>query len=48
MVPEIMWSDYINKLPTLNVYNFDKSGHYPHVEEQELFDKKLLKWIKDN
>jgi proline iminopeptidase len=48
MVPEILWSDYINKLPTLNKYNFDKSGHYPHVEEQELFDKKLLKWIKDN
>lgn len=48
MVPEIMWRDYINKLPTLTIYNFEKSGHFPHVEEQELFDKQLLKWLKDN
>ena len=47
MVPEFMWSDYINKLPALNIYNFNKSGHYPHVEEQELFDEQLLNWIKD-
>jgi len=48
MVPEIMWRDYINKLPTLTICNFEKSGHYPHIEEQELFDKQLLKWVKDN
>ena len=47
MVPEFMWSDNLNKLPTLNIYTFDTSGHFPHVEEQELFDKQLLNWIKD-
>lgn len=48
MVPEIMWNDNINNLPNLTIYKFEKSGHHPHVEEQELFDKQLLKWLKDN
>jgi pimeloyl-ACP methyl ester carboxylesterase len=31
----------------LSSYNlFEKSGHFPMVEEQELFDKKLIEWIK--
>ncbi|MDO8431671.1 MAG: alpha/beta hydrolase [Candidatus Binatus sp.] len=25
---------------------FEKSGHYPHFEEQELFDATLLEWLK--
>jgi proline iminopeptidase len=25
---------------------FEKSGHYPHFEQQELFDATLLQWLK--
>jgi len=25
---------------------FEKSGHYPHFEEQALFDARLLEWLK--
>jgi hypothetical protein len=27
---------------------FEKSGHYPHFEEQALFDATLLEWLKHN
>jgi len=46
IVPQSIWDDYIDKFPTLTVKRFQKSGHYPHVEEQELFDKQLLTWTK--
>lgn len=46
IVPQSIWDDYINKFPTLTVKRFQKSGHYPQVEEQELFDKQLLTWTK--
>jgi proline iminopeptidase len=47
MVPQSLWNEYINKFPTLTVKRFKKSGHFPQVEEQELFDKQLLDWTKD-
>ncbi|MFC2126149.1 alpha/beta fold hydrolase [Bacteroidota bacterium] len=48
MMPESFWDDYKDKFETLTINRFEKSGHYPHVEEQELFDKLLLSWINDN
>jgi pimeloyl-ACP methyl ester carboxylesterase len=27
---------------------FEKSGHYPQMEESELFNRELLNWIKKN
>lgn len=27
---------------------FEKSGHYPYLEEQRLFDETLLEWLKHN
>ncbi len=48
MVPYSLWDDYIEKFPTLTVIQFKKSGHFPQLEEQELFDNQLLSWIKDN
>jgi len=47
MVPQSLWDDYIDKFPTLFVKRFMKSGHFPHVEERELFDDQLLSWIKN-
>jgi len=46
MVPQSLWDDYIGKFPTLTVKRFEKSGHFPHVEEQKLFDEQLLSWKK--
>ena len=45
MVPEFMWDDYHGKLKTYTIVRFEKSSHFPHVEDQELFDKLLLDWI---
>jgi len=41
-----LWDDYKDKLPNLSYNLFEKSGHYPQLEEQDLFDKKLIAWIK--
>jgi proline iminopeptidase len=46
IMPQSLWDNYINKFSTLTVKRFQKSGHYPHVEEQEIFDKELLTWTK--
>jgi pimeloyl-ACP methyl ester carboxylesterase len=27
---------------------FEKSGHFPHIEEQHLFDETLIEWLKRN
>ena len=46
VVPYILWDTQKEKLPTLSYNLFERSGHYPMLEEQELFDKKLIDWIK--
>ena len=48
MVPEFIWEDYQDKLEEQTIFRFEKSGHYPHVEEQAIFDKQLLSRIKEN
>jgi proline iminopeptidase len=45
-VPYSLWDNERTKLPRLSYNLFEKSGHYPMLEEQELFDKKLLEWIR--
>jgi proline iminopeptidase len=37
--PYYMWDDYKDKLPNLSYNLFEKSGHYPMHEEQELLIK---------
>ena len=46
--PYYLWDDYKSKLPNLSYNLFEKSGHFPMFEEQELFDKKLIDWIKSH
>jgi proline iminopeptidase len=46
--PYYTWDDRKDVLPNLSYYLFEKSGHFPMVEEQELFDKKLIEWIKSH
>jgi proline iminopeptidase len=44
--PYYLWDDRKDVLPNLSYNLFEKSGHFPMVEEQGLFDKKLIEWIK--
>jgi proline iminopeptidase len=46
--PYFLWDDRKDTLPNLSYNLFEKSGHFPMVEEQELFDKKLVEWIKSH
>lgn len=48
LIPFHVWDDEKEKLPTLSVNLFDKSGHWAFLEEQELFDKKLIDWINSH
>lgn len=45
VVPYVLWDDYKDKFPDLSYNLFEKSGHFPMLEERELFDKKLIEWI---
>ena len=42
--PPYMWEEYKDK-PNFSFNLFEKSGHYPMMEEQELFDQKLIDWV---
>jgi len=46
--PYSLWNDRKEVLPNLSYNLFEKSGHFPMVEEQPLFDKKLIEWIKSH
>jgi proline iminopeptidase len=45
-VPEFFWDDFKDHILNLTVEVFENSGHYPFIEEQELFEKRLISWIK--
>jgi proline iminopeptidase len=46
IVPYRLWDDYMDVFSDLTLHMFEKSGHNPHFEEQELFDKLLLEWLE--
>jgi proline iminopeptidase len=46
-VPFILWDTERAKIANVSYNLFEQSGHYPMLEEQELFDKKLLAWIQE-
>ncbi|MGB7296325.1 MAG: alpha/beta hydrolase [Candidatus Aminicenantales bacterium] len=46
--PYLLWDDRKDVLLNLSYNLFEKSGHFPMVEEQELFDRKLIEWIKSH
>lgn len=43
--PYYLWDDRREVIPNLSYHVFEKSGHFPMVEEQELFDQKLVDWL---
>lgn len=48
IVPHVLWGKVKDIFPNLSYNLFEKSGHFPMHEEQELFDKKLIDWIKSH
>jgi len=44
--PPKLWDAVKDKLPNLSYHLFQKSGHWPMLEEQELFDRKLIDWLQ--
>jgi proline iminopeptidase len=44
--PPELWDAVKEKLPNLSYHLFQKSGHWPMLEEQELFDRKLINWLQ--
>jgi proline iminopeptidase len=45
-VPYTLWNDVRENIPNLDYHLFERSGHYPMLEEQALFDEKLIEWIR--
>ena len=42
------WAEDKEKLGTISLQIFDKSAHFPELEEQALFDQKLIEWLEKN
>ena len=42
------WYGIKNKLAHHDYRVFERSGHFPHMEEQSLFDETLVEWLKCN
>ncbi|MCK3685900.1 alpha/beta hydrolase [Maribellus sp. YY47] len=45
--PTNLWDEVKNKFCDLKIKIFEKSGHYPMFEENDLFDTELLNWIEE-
>lgn len=43
--PYILWEERKSIFLNLSYNLFEESGHFPMVEEQDIFDKKLIHWI---
>jgi proline iminopeptidase len=46
VIPYTLWNDVRENIPNLDYHLFERSGHYPMLEEETLFDEKLIEWIK--
>jgi proline iminopeptidase len=45
VAPYLLWEERKGALPNLSYNLFNRSGHFPMFEEQQLFDEKLIAWI---
>jgi proline iminopeptidase len=45
VAPYATWAPYRDSFKDLTVRVFERSGHTPQLEESELFDAELLKWL---
>jgi pimeloyl-ACP methyl ester carboxylesterase len=45
-VPYMVWGSYKDLLPNISVFLFKNSAHWAHMEEPNLFDRRLVEWLK--
>ncbi len=45
VIPHTLWRSSYESIPDFMLTLFDKSGHTPQLEESQLFDKVLIKWL---
>jgi len=46
-VPYITWDSVKKTTPQVTSQLFDKSGHFPMIEERDQFDDALIRWLRD-
>lgn len=46
--PPELWNNVKTKFFNIKRIVFEQSGHYPMLEEPEIFDNKVLDWLKEN
>ncbi len=44
--PYYLWSDFKSKFANLEYHLFNKSGHHPMFEEEDLFNQTLIDFTK--
>jgi hypothetical protein len=42
-----LWEEPRQKLADLTYNLFERSGHYPMLEEQATFDANLIEWLQE-
>jgi proline iminopeptidase len=45
-IPYALWTAEKAKLPDVSFHFFENSGHWPMLEEQALFDRLLIEWLR--
>ena len=48
LCPPTLWSGLKDKFTRGTYRVFEQSGHWPHLEEQKLFDSTLIEWIRNS
>jgi len=46
VIPYTLWESNYKTIPDFTLVLFEKSGHTPQLEESNLFNQKLIEWIK--
>ena len=46
VVPHVLWDEVLPTLTNVTYHLFEKSGRTPQLEEQELFDRLLIGWLR--
>ena len=47
-IPYREWDSARKATPHLTYHLFERSGHFPMIEESALFDDRLINWVKAN
>ncbi len=48
VIPYTLWKSEYKSIPDFTLFLFEKSGHTPQLEESQLFDEVLIKWVHSN